>query len=194
VSTSRRKLQPPPPPPPFPPQEAGCSAAAHGCEHEIQMDIMELSRLVKYRAFLAVFAPYNTCASRVPVHSGPGVMDHTPHSKFVVCRWARLAAASQELLEEGERLQAENDVCSDDDSSSSDTPEPGSAAVSALQVPSLPVHTVSTSFPLLPSRPDPALQSIRNAGFSEADALESLKVPAPSCSVSRFHEPVNTCT
>ncbi len=125
-------------------------------------------------------------------------MDHMPHSNFVVCRWARLAAASQELLEEGERLQAENDVCSDDDSSSSDrlgdTPDPGNAAVSALQVSSLPVHTVSTSFRLLPSRPAAALQSIRDAGFSEADALESLKVPALSCSVSRFHQPVNTCT
>ena len=34
---------------------------------------------------------------------------------FVYFRWARLAAASQELLEEGERLQAENDGCSEDD-------------------------------------------------------------------------------
>jgi hypothetical protein len=145
------------------------------------------------------------CVALVPVHCsgpmGPGdAMAQMPHSNFAVCRWARLAAASQELLEEGERLQAENDGCSDGDSSSSDcdrlgdTPEPGSAAVSALQVSFLPVHTVSTSFRLLPSRPAPALQSIRDAGFSEADALESLKVPALSCSLMRFHEPANTCT
>ncbi len=121
----------------------------------------------------------NVCA-RVLAHADPQITG-------MICgfRWARFAAASQELLEEGERLQAENNDCSGDDdgsssSSSSDgftkATEPGNAPGGALQV--LSCTHASWSFSIAGSHPLCPLQSILDAGFSEADAMESLKVTA----------------
>jgi hypothetical protein len=68
----------------------------------------------------------------------PHGLSHASPTVTVVCRWARLAAASQELLEEGERLQAEERLCDEAGSSGSesvgDDADHGCAAGGPLQV------------------------------------------------------------
>jgi hypothetical protein len=60
------------------------------------------------------------CERLFPLPQG---LSHAPPTVTFVCRWARLAAASQELLEEGERLQAEESLCEEAGSSSSESVE-----------------------------------------------------------------------
>jgi hypothetical protein len=75
------------------------------------------------------------CERLFPLPQG---LSHAPPTVTFVCRWARLAAASQELLEEGERLQAEESLCDEAGSSSSESVEEdaelGCAAGGPLQV------------------------------------------------------------